>query len=57
VNTDERALELSRAARRVLEIQTSLHRWARHPAGLVESPVLSNGHAGFGRRLGETHQW
>lgn len=25
-----------------------------HPAGLVESPVLRNGHAGFGRRPGET---
>ena len=24
------------------------------PAGLVESPVLSNGHAGFGRRAEET---
>jgi hypothetical protein len=24
--------------------------------GLVESPVLSNGHAGFGRRHGETHR-
>jgi len=23
----------------------------------VESPVLSNGHAGFGRRAGETHRW
>jgi len=26
------------------------------PAGLVESPVLSNGHAGFGRRDEETDQ-
>ncbi len=26
-------------------------------SGLVESPVLSNGHAGFGRRAGETHWW
>jgi IS30 family transposase len=26
------------------------------PAGLVESPVLSNGHAGFGRRAEETDQ-
>ncbi len=26
------------------------------PAGLVESPVLSNGHAGFGRRTEETDQ-
>jgi hypothetical protein len=25
--------------------------------GLVESPVLSDGHAGFGRRHGETHWW
>jgi hypothetical protein len=25
--------------------------------GLVESPVLSDGHAGFGRRHGETHRW
>lgn len=24
--------------------------------GLVESPVLGDGHAGFGRRSGETHQ-
>jgi len=27
-----------------------------NPTGLVESPVLSNGHAGFGRRPGETDQ-
>ena len=26
-------------------------------AGLVERPVLGNGHAGCGRRLGETHRW
>ena len=26
------------------------------PTGLVESPVLSNGHAGFGRRAEETDQ-
>jgi hypothetical protein len=57
VNTDERALELYRAQRRVLEIQTTLHRWARQPAGLVESPVSFAAHAGFGRRPGETHQW
>ena len=25
--------------------------------GLVESPVPGNRHAGFGRRLGETHRW
>ena len=25
--------------------------------GLVERPVLGNGHAGCGRRLGETHRW
>jgi hypothetical protein len=25
--------------------------------GPVESPVLCEGHAGFGRRLGETHRW
>ena len=25
--------------------------------GLVESPLPGNGHAGFGRRLGETHRW
>jgi hypothetical protein len=30
VNTDELALALFRAERRVLEIQTKLHRWARH---------------------------
>jgi hypothetical protein len=28
----------------------------KRPAGLVESPVLGDGHAGFGRRPGETHR-
>jgi hypothetical protein len=27
-----------------------------NPPGLVESPVRWKVHAGFGRRLGETHQ-
>jgi len=26
-------------------------------SGLVERPVPGNGHAGCGRRLGETHRW
>jgi hypothetical protein len=56
VNTDERALELYRAQRRVLEIQTTLHRWVHHPAGLVERPVRFAAHAGFGR-WPETHRW
>jgi hypothetical protein len=25
--------------------------------GLVERPLLGNGHGGCGRRLGETHRW
>ena len=29
----------------------------RATAGLVERPVPGNGHAGCGRRLGETHRW
>jgi hypothetical protein len=29
----------------------------RSTTGLVERPVLGNGHAGCGRRLGETHRW
>jgi hypothetical protein len=61
VNTDGLELTLYWAGRRVREIQTKLHRWANNgrsdmPTGLVESPVLSNGHAGFGRRAEETDQ-
>ena len=29
----------------------------RPTAGLVERPLLGNGHGGCGRRLGETHRW
>jgi hypothetical protein len=32
-------------------------RTQRAVSGLVERPVLGNGHAGCGRRLGETHRW
>ena len=52
MNTDDLALKQYRAQRRVLEIQTTLHRY--HP-GLVESPVRFAAHAGFGRRPRETH--
>ena len=54
MNTDEPELALYRAERRVREIQTKLHRCV---TGLVERPVLGDGHAGCGRRLGETHRW
>ena len=43
VNTDELEAATEVARRRVLEIQTKLHRWARPSrqgvTGLVESPV------------------
>jgi len=56
VNTDEPDQVLLDAERRVLEIQTKLHRWVLNPAWLVESPVRCEAHAGFGRRHGETHR-
>ena len=33
------------------------HEVTCQPSGLVESPVRLAVHAGFGRRLGETHRW
>ena len=39
VNTDEFEHAVCEARRRVLKIQTKLHRWAYTPTGLVESPV------------------
>jgi hypothetical protein len=57
VNTDaptESALYW--AERRVLEIQTKLHKWAPYHLDLWRARCRANWHAGFGRRLGETHQ-
>lgn len=50
MNIDDPWPDLDQAELRVLAMQRKLH----HLTGLVESPVLRNGHAGFGGRPGET---
>jgi hypothetical protein len=55
VNTDELAAVTDVACRRVPEIQAKLHR-RHHRRDLWRARCRDDWHAGFGRRLGETHR-